>query len=263
MISSQEIRVLITALGTGIGKEDKDTSKLRYHTVIIMTDADVDGSHIRTLLLTFFYRHFPELIEHGNIFIAQPPLYRVKKAKSETYLKDEAALENHLLDVGTQNVELRSGDGTTVAGEELRKVIKRAAALRAHPRGGRPRAQEQGGRRGPGPGRAPQERRAGRPRAARANRRACPGAAGQGRPASGADQRRAAGRPGARRRAPGDARAGERGQPADRDRRGVLQRPGVRRAAASGRRSAGGRKRPVRDRRRREEHERRQRWPTR
>ena len=125
MISSQEIRVLITALGTGIGKEDKDTSKLRYHTVIIMTDADVDGSHIRTLLLTFFYRHFPELIEHGNIFIAQPPLYRVKKAKSETYLKDEAALENHLLDVGTQNVELRSSDGTTVAGEELRKVIKR------------------------------------------------------------------------------------------------------------------------------------------
>jgi DNA gyrase subunit B len=125
MISSQEIRVLITALGTGIGKEDKDISKLRYHTVIIMTDADVDGSHIRTLLLTFFYRHFPELIEQGNIFIAQPPLYRVKKAKSETYLKDETALENHLLEVGTQNVELRSADGMAVAGEELRKLVKR------------------------------------------------------------------------------------------------------------------------------------------
>jgi len=124
MISSQEIRVLITALGTGIGKEDKDTSKLRYHTIILMTDADVDGSHIRTLLLTFFFRHFPELIEAGNIFIAQPPLYRAKKGKSERYLKDEKALEEYLLDIGTATVRLRSSGDHVVAGAVLRKVVQ-------------------------------------------------------------------------------------------------------------------------------------------
>ncbi len=125
MLSSQEIRVLITALGTSVGKEDKDISKLRYHTVIIMTDADVDGSHIRTLLLTLFYRQFHELIERGHIFIAQPPLYRVKRAKAERYLKDEAALEDYLLDLGTQDVHLQStAGGPAFTGEALKRVIK-------------------------------------------------------------------------------------------------------------------------------------------
>ncbi|HER19566.1 MAG TPA: DNA gyrase subunit B, partial [Chromatiales bacterium] len=124
MISSQEIRVLITALGTGIGKDDKDVDKVRYHTIIVMTDADVDGSHIRTLLLTFFYRHYPELIERGHIFIAQPPLYRVKKGKSERYLKDEKALDEYLLDIGTTNVVLRSEGGQVVTGEVLRGLIR-------------------------------------------------------------------------------------------------------------------------------------------
>jgi len=125
MISSQEIRVLITALGTGIGREDKDASKLRYHTIIIMTDADVDGSHIRTLLLTFFFRHFAELIEAGHIFIAQPPLYRIKKGKMERYLKDEAALERYLLDSGTKDVGLYAASGQEVRGETLRKVVEK------------------------------------------------------------------------------------------------------------------------------------------
>ncbi len=125
MLSSQEIRVLITALGTSVGKEDKDISKLRYHTVIIMTDADVDGSHIRTLLLTLFYRQFHELIERGHIFIAQPPLYRVKRAKAERYLKDEAALEDYLLDLGTQDVHLQStAGGPAFTGEALKRIIE-------------------------------------------------------------------------------------------------------------------------------------------
>ncbi len=123
MLSSQEIRVLITALGTGIGKDDKDGTKLRYHTIIIMTDADVDGSHIRTLLLTFFFRHFPELVDNGNIFIAQPPLYRVKKGKTERYLKDEKALENYLLESGTKNVRVQGEGAPVVAGETLRRLI--------------------------------------------------------------------------------------------------------------------------------------------
>ncbi|MGE3497316.1 MAG: DNA gyrase subunit B [Candidatus Binatia bacterium] len=125
MLSSQEIRVLITALGTGVGKpEDKDLAKLRYHTVIVMTDADVDGSHIRTLLLTFFYRHFAELIERGHIYIAQPPLFRVKKGKSEQYLKDEHALGDYLLELGTKDTELRARDGTAWRGEPLRQLIR-------------------------------------------------------------------------------------------------------------------------------------------
>ncbi len=129
MLSSQEIRVLITALGTSVLKErqDKDErepSKVRYHTIIIMTDADVDGSHIRTLLLTLFYRHFPDLIEQGYVYIAQPPLFRVKKGKAEQYLKDENALEAHLLELGTKDAALRSASGASVSGDALRKVVR-------------------------------------------------------------------------------------------------------------------------------------------
>jgi DNA gyrase subunit B len=125
MLSSQELRILITALGTGIGKDDMDVSKLRYHTIIVMTDADVDGSHIRTLLLTFFYRHFGQLIENGNICIAQPPLYRVKKGKSERYLKDDAALEDYLIELGTGDVRLTGAGGVPLAGTALQTVVKK------------------------------------------------------------------------------------------------------------------------------------------
>ncbi len=125
MLSSQEIRLLITAMGMGVGKEDKDLSKLRYHTIIIMTDADVDGSHIRTLLLTFFYRQFQELMDHGHVFIAQPPLYRVKKGKSERYLKDEAALEDFLVEIGTENLRLEGQSGAPLDGAPLRTVVKK------------------------------------------------------------------------------------------------------------------------------------------
>ena len=123
MLSSHEIRVLITALGTGVAREDKDPSKLRYHTVVIMTDADVDGSHIRTLLLTFFYRHFSELIEQGHIFIAQPPLYRVKKGKRERYLKDDGLLDTYVLDLGTHNMQLRSADDVVRGGADLKQLV--------------------------------------------------------------------------------------------------------------------------------------------
>jgi DNA gyrase subunit B len=130
MLSSQEIVVLITALGCGVEKE-KEIEKIRYHRVIVMTDADVDGSHIRTLLLTFFYRHFPEIIERGYLFIAQPPLYRLKKGKKELYLKNEQALEEFLLDSATENVVFQpSGGGEAIEGKALRQLATVAGRYR-------------------------------------------------------------------------------------------------------------------------------------
>lgn len=130
MLSSEEIRLLITALGAGIGKEDKDLSKLRYHTIIIMTDADVDGSHIRTLLLTFFYRQYQELIENGHIFIAQPPLYRVKRGKTERYLKDDAALDEFLTEISAENAILRATDSNeSWSGVAVQNVVRKVRRL--------------------------------------------------------------------------------------------------------------------------------------
>jgi DNA gyrase subunit B len=137
MLGSDQIGTLITALGTGIGRDEFSLKKLRYHKIVIMTDADVDGAHIRTLLLTFFFRQMPELIEGGHLYIAQPPLYKVGRGRSEVYLKNEAALEDYLIQQGVEGASLRLASGEEITGNDLARVVEEARVarrvLRAYP----------------------------------------------------------------------------------------------------------------------------------
>ncbi len=130
MLSSEQIGTLITALGTGIGADEFAIDKLRYHKIIIMTDADVDGAHIRTLLLTFFYRQMRDVIDGGYLYIAQPPLYKVARGRSEQYLKDERSLEDYLIDAGLEDAMLRLSSGEVRAGDDLRRLVEDARVIR-------------------------------------------------------------------------------------------------------------------------------------
>src|SRR5690606_29117629 len=125
MLSSQEIKLLIQAMGTGIGKVDFDITKLRYHKIILMTDADVDGAHIRTLILTFFFRQMPQIIERGYLYIAQPPLYKFKKGKVEKYLKDDRQLSEFLTEVGLGGVEVKDSSNSIIAETTIKSLFSR------------------------------------------------------------------------------------------------------------------------------------------
>jgi DNA gyrase subunit B len=130
MLSSVEIGTLITAIGAGVGNSEIDLEKARYHKIIIMTDADVDGSHIRTLLLTFFFRHMRPLVDAGYLYIAQPPLFRAKHGQSEVYLKDQSALDNYLINSGIKDVSLSIGNNQTILGQDLKNSVEKSIQVK-------------------------------------------------------------------------------------------------------------------------------------